>query len=64
MVATTPPMYPKNDGTYRTESTVPVVYRLMKKKDGSTVLQGAYQFWDCDGYGGHEWRDIPTESEE
>jgi len=64
MVATTPPMYPKNDGTYRTESAVPVVYRLMKKKDGRTVLQCAYQFWDSDGCCEHEWRDIPTEAEE
>ncbi len=64
MIGTTPPMYLRNDGTFRTESTVPVMYRLMKKKDGTTVLQGAYQFWGGDGCCGHEWREIPTEWEE
>lgn len=50
--------------TYRTESNTPVMYRLLQKKDGTIVLQGAYQFWDSDGCCGHEWRDIMTEVEE
>ena len=45
------------------ESTIPSGYRLMKKKDDTIVLQGAYH-WSEGFKDGHEWRDIPTIEEE
>lgn len=43
----------------RTEYRAPAAYRLLQKKDGTLVLQGAY-YWTQGALGGHEWRDIPT----
>lgn len=48
----------------KTEELAPRHYRLMKKKSGELVLQGAFywhQGWDKAGF---EWRDIHTEIEE
>ena len=43
----------------RIESNVPESYRLTRKLDGSTELQGAFRW--CKGYeSGLEWRDIPV----
>lgn len=47
----------------RTVSGKAEQYRLMKKKDGELVLQGAFQ-WSDDTGGGIEWLDIRTEIEE
>lgn len=43
----------------RTEHHAPAAYRLLQKKDGTLVLQGAY-YWNQGARYGHEWRDIPT----
>jgi len=43
----------------RTEKTTPDAYRLVKKQDGTLVLQGEYMWQKGRDYG-HEWRDIPT----
>ena len=48
----------------RTESNTPIAYRLMKKRDGTLVLQGAYQWFEGFSMSGIEWRDITTEIEE
>jgi hypothetical protein len=37
----------------------PSSYRLMKRKDGTLVLQGAYR-WEKGSEGGHDWEDIET----
>lgn len=47
----------------RIENSAPSAYRLMEKKDGSLVLQGAYN-WSQGMEGGHEWRDVPTVKEQ
>lgn len=44
------------------ESGNPHNYRLMKKLDGKTVLQGAYS-WQQGLNGGFEWKDVPTVKE-
>ena len=44
----------------RTERLAPDAYRLLQKKDGTLVLQGAYYWTQGARYGGYEWRDIPT----
>lgn len=49
-------------GAARTEYLQPVEYRLVKKRDGTLVLRGAYK-WTEGWRSGHEWRDIPTEEE-
>ena len=47
----------------RIMETVPRKYRLIKKKSGETILQGAFYWWE-DKDGGFEWLDIPTEIED
>jgi hypothetical protein len=47
----------------RVESLDPASYRLLKKKSGELVLQGAY-FWQDGSNHGYEWRDIETEIED
>ena len=45
-------------------SMVPVLYRLMKKKDSSLVLQGAYRSYTYETNAeNYDWKDIPTEIE-
>lgn len=44
----------------RIEKTTPDAYRLVKKPDGTVVLQGAYMWHEGWNNYGHEWRDIPT----
>lgn len=51
-----------NVAAMRVSSSVPSAYRLIKKLDGTLVLQGAYQ-WSQGIAGGHDWKDIPTEVE-
>ena len=53
---------PLNAFPVRTVSSKAYGYRLMKKKDGELVLQGAYQ-WSSDTDSGVEWFDIRTEVE-
>ncbi len=50
-------------GAARVERAAPIAYRLMKKRDGTLVLQGCY-YWTLGPAIGFEWRDIPTEIEE
>lgn len=38
----------------------PSQYRLVKKADGTLVLQGAYMWQEGSWKTGLEWRDIPT----
>jgi hypothetical protein len=40
----------------------PTAYRLMQKKDGQLVLQGAFR-WEQGVNGGFDWQDIPTVDE-
>ena len=42
--------------------SLPKQYRLMKKKSGELVLQGAF-YWEQGTDSGFDWRDIPTEIE-
>lgn len=42
----------------RIESSTPSEYRLYHKKDGSTILQGAFN-WEQGAMSGYEWKDIP-----
>ena len=53
---------PSNAFPVRAVSCKAEQYRLMKKKDGELVLQGAFQ-WSDDTRGGIEWFDIRTEIE-
>ena len=50
------------------KSLTPASYRLFKKKDATTVLQGAFKWKGVDDKGteisGISWEDIPTEVEE
>ncbi len=43
----------------RIENSQPVSFRLLQKKDGPLVLQGAIR-WAQGSDGGIEWRDLPT----
>jgi len=45
--------------TIRTEESIPHAYRLVKKPDGTLVLQGSFLWYErlnC----GTSWKDIPT----
>lgn len=50
------------------KSLTPSSYRLLKKKDGTTVLQGEFRWKGTDASGsavaGISWEDIPTIVEE
>lgn len=48
----------------RVTETVPSAYRLMEKKDGRLVLQGAYKWTQGFATGGVEWRDQETVKED
>lgn len=50
-------------GAARVESGTPVAYRLMRKKAGTLVLQGAYTWWQQGWGSALKWRDIPTQEE-
>jgi hypothetical protein len=47
----------------RARSNSPVAYRLMKKKTGELVLQGAFQWTEGLNKSGIDWEDLPTEVE-
>lgn len=54
--------------TIKMKSLAPASYRLLKKKDGTTVLQGAFKWKGTDANGNAiadiSWEDIPTALEE
>ena len=47
----------------RARSNSPVAYRLMKKKTGELVLQGAFQWTEGLTKSGIDWEDLLTEVE-
>ena len=46
-----------NNDAVKVEQNIPTAYRLARKKDGTIVLQGAYQ-WSQGLQGGFEWREV------
>lgn len=52
-----------NPPAFITRSTSPVEYRLIKKKTGELVLQGAFRWQEGWNKSGINWEDLPTEVE-
>ena len=63
-------LLPIQDGTVistiapiKMRSNKPSMYRLMKKKSGELVLQGAFLWQEGCNTSGYDWEDLPTEVE-
>ena len=46
-------------GAARVKNQTAVAYRLARKKDGSIILQGCFQWQEGWDKSGHDWEEIP-----